>query len=443
MSYSKNKSTLIRSLSFFKVLSIALSAISPTTSVFLVYGLCLQEAGSKLLISFSIGSIIAISMAFCYAELGVLYPRTGGAYSIITSVLGSSIGYGSSIIFISLGIIISATFVDAAAGFMHTLLPVLPVHLVEFCMVFLVTIFALVRISESSIIASVMVFVEISVIAGFTIGGFWLFWYKLGDLFMVNLNSASFFNIGSNGVLLAIVPALFALNGYDWPLYFSEEVNDPQKNLPKAVIYAVFLAVSIEILAVISATISIHDINIILNSTEPLAAIAKSIFGNEGEILLIVGVIVAMFDAALSSNLAFSRIYLDISRDHIWPGSINCMMSSINHNNVPKWSIVFIGFSNFFVCMLVPMDMLINIIGIEILIIYLLIATSSVVSRLKHGRSTNRFSMPLWPLMPLIAFVGIVFAIYNQPVILVTAIVLMITLFVVYDFYFRRKKVNS
>lgn len=432
-------SVFIRSLSLFKVVSIALSAISPTTSVFLVYGFCLQEAGNKILTAFTIGACIAISMAFCYAELGVLFPRTGGAYSIISSALGPSIGYGSSIIFISLGIIISSTFIDAAADYLHSLISYLPVYTIELLFIGLITLLALGKISESSIVASFMVFIELSVIVIFTVGGFFLNGNRLGNLIVDNVNIFSFNSVGMQGVLLAIVPALFAFNGYDWPLYFSEEIKDPQKNLPKAVLIAVFLAVLIEILAITSATISIDDISRILRFSDPLVIITKSIFGNMGELFLISGVIVAMFDAALSSNLAFSRVYLDMARNNIWPGSINHVMSSTNRNNVPKWSLVLIGICNFFVCVIIPVDVLINIVGIEILIIYLLIVISSGYTRLHRDCSNDRFMMPLWPLMPIIAFFGIIFAIYNQPSILVVTIFSVFFIFVAYDFYFRRK----
>src|SRR5579875_3895015 len=57
-----------------QVLAIAIAAISPTTSVFLVYGAGLSSAGTGVFWAFVIGACIAISMAFCYAELGSVVP---------------------------------------------------------------------------------------------------------------------------------------------------------------------------------------------------------------------------------------------------------------------------------------------------------------------------------------------------------------------------------
>jgi amino acid transporter len=92
--------------------------------------------------------------------------------------------------------------------------------------------------------------------------------------------------------------ALFAYNGYDWPLYFGEETEEPRRVLPRAVMVAAVSAVVIEVVAVV----------------------------------------VAMFDTGLSANLGYARIYFASGRDRMWPGLVSAVLASTNRNRVPKWA---------------------------------------------------------------------------------------------------------
>ncbi len=395
--------------------SIALAAISPTTSVFLVYGEGLGSAGTGVAWAFVVGAIIAISMAFCYAELGSMYPGAGGAYNLVRNVLGSGAGFVAILLFLVLGVVITATILVASATYLHELLPVLPVNLTAVAMMVVVTLLSLERIGPTSWIAAVMLIIEMVVILAFIAVSLLSVRHSLGFvLHPVTEHGGTLSGIGWSALLGAVVPALFAFNGYDWPLYFAEETHDPIRTPPRAVMVAALTAILTEVLAVVAATLAIPDLHAAQGASAPLAYLARTIAGSAGSTILLAGVVVAMFDTGLSGNLAYARIYLASARDNSWPAPIGRFFASTNRHQVPKWGFVFLGVGNAALCYFSSLTDLVTFTGVVIVTIYLLVAVSALVSRFKNRSAERPFRMPLWPVPPVIAVLGVILALTQQ-----------------------------
>lgn len=429
-------------LSLRQVLAIAIAAISPTTSVFLVYGACLSSAGTGVFWAFVIGACIAISMAFCYAELGSVFPGAGGAYTIVRDALGKPFGFIAVLLFLVLGVVITASILVASATYLNSLVPLIPVNWAAVVMMVIVTWFSLERIGAASWVAMVMLIIELIVIFAFIIISFARAHHPVSFILHPTTIDAHghLTGIAMTGMLAAVVPALFAFNGYDWPLYFAEETIEPRKVLPRAVMIAVLASVVTEVLAVMSATLAIPNLLDAMKSSAPLTYIAQSVAGHVGATILIIGVVIAMFDTGLSGNLAYARIYFDSARQNSWPGPINRFFATMNRHNVPKWGFVFLGIGNIILCYFTSLNNLITFTGVIIVVIYLFIAIAAIVNRYKN-RSTDRpFRMPLWPIPPLIAIVGVILALTQQAEgdLIKTAVIILIA--VVYWFAYLRTK---
>jgi len=295
-----------------------------------------------------------------------------------------------------------------------------------------VTWFSLERIGAASWVAAVMLIVELVVIFAFIIVTFAGAQHPLSFLLhpIAADSSGTVTGISWSALLAAVVPALFAFNGYDWPLYFAEETVEPRRVLPRAVMIAVLASVVIEVLAVVSATLAIPNLSDAMKSESALTYIAQSVAGHGAATVLLIGVIIAMFDTGLSGNLAYARIYLDSARDNSWPEPINRFFASMNRHNVPKWGFVFLAIGNALLCYFSSLNSLITFTGVIIVVIYLLIAISAIVSRLKNASGERPFRMPLWPLPPIIAIIGVILALAQQDAgdLLKTAIMIVVGL---------------
>ncbi|WP_347401680.1 APC family permease [Alicyclobacillus mali (ex Roth et al. 2021)] len=439
-----------RSLGLRQVLSIAVAAISPTTSVFLVYNTALFQAGTGVFWAFLVGACIALSMAFCYAELGSAYPGAGGAYRIVQRVLGEPFGFIAVFLFLVLGVVITASILVSAASYLHALIPALPVNWTAVAMMALVTWLSLERIGATSAVATAMLVLELVVILAFTALAFAHAQHSLAYLgrltYPIRVDHAPQ-SVNGQDLLAAVVPALFAFNGYDWPLYFAEETVETRRVLPRAVLLAAIISVVVEVLAVMAATLAVSQTSftVIPSSYLPLVSIAQSAAGQAGATILLVGVVIAMFDTGLTGNLAYARIYLDAARDGSWPGPVNRFFASMNRRGVPKWGFVLLGVGNALLCYFTSLNNLITFTGVIIVTIYLLVAVSAIVHRVRRGSAHAPFRMPLWPLPPLIALCGVGLSLVEQAPgdLIRTAVLVAIALVYALAYLQRRRDLRS
>lgn len=414
------------------VLAIAVAAISPTTSVFLVYGAGLASAGTGVILAFVIGGLIAIGMAMSYAEVGSLFPSAGGAYTIVRKALGPVAGGVTNILFLVLGIVVTASIVVAAATFLNSLVPALPVNWTAFAMMAIITMLSLERISPTSWVTGAMLVLELAVITVFTFFAFAhpaLGGNPLTHPVMATGAKGALVSVGAGALMIAVVPALFAYNGYDWPLYFAEESTEARRKLPRAVLLAAGIAILFELAAVVGATLAIRNLGAVSANASPLTLIAEQVMGATGAKILLIGVIIAMFDTGLAGNLAYARIYYASGRDGMWPGPLNRFFSHVSpRTQVPVYGFLVLFVGNGILSIFTSLNNLITFTGVVIVVIYLLVAISALVSRVRFKEGERSFRMPVWPVPPLLAIVGVAIALSQQARsdLIVTAIILLI-----------------
>lgn len=400
------------------VLAIAISAVSPTTSVFLVYGAGLSLAGTGIVWAFLIGGLIAVCVAFCYAEVGSVFPSAGGAYTIVRRALGSVWGGVATVLFLLLGLVSTAAILVAAATYVASLTSTtLPVGGIALAMLVLVTALALGKIAPASWVAGAMLVLELAVILVFTIMAFsnvsgethpFTNPVQLGD-------NNILVSVGVGALLAAVVPALFAFNGYDWPLYFSEETTGSRRALPRAVMIAVAVSVVVEVLAVVAATLAIRDVPKTMSDSSPLSYIAGQVMGDTGAKILLVGVVIAMFDTALAAFLGYARIYFAAARDGMLPGPLRPFFGHLSpKSRVPVFGVAFLFVGNAILCVFTSLTALITFTGVVIVILYLLVAVSAIVCRIRDRELDRPFRMPFWPIPPIIAIGGALVALWEQ-----------------------------
>ncbi|UFR06907.1 amino acid permease [Streptomyces sp. Go40/10] len=151
------------------VLAIAVSAISPTTSVFLVYGTGLASAGTGVVYAFLIAAVIVLAMAVCYAETGSLFPSAGGTYTIVHRALGPVWGGLAAVLFLLLGLTTTTSVFTAAATYLSGLVSGgLPVGWTALTMLAASTALSMGRIAPASWGAAAMLILELVVILALT-----------------------------------------------------------------------------------------------------------------------------------------------------------------------------------------------------------------------------------------------------------------------------------
>ena len=86
---------LKRSMRLAGALLLTLSAITPASSVFVIVPGVINQAGTGAILSMSFAVVIAISIAYVYAELSSAFPVAGGEYSMIGRAIGPGAGFAA------------------------------------------------------------------------------------------------------------------------------------------------------------------------------------------------------------------------------------------------------------------------------------------------------------------------------------------------------------
>jgi amino acid transporter len=178
-------------------------------------------------------------------------------------------------------------------------------------------------IKESRNFSNVMVILKLAIVAlVILVGGYLLFsngltfnWTPANDD-----GVRSFMPNGFGGVMAAVSGVFFAYIGFDAVSVLAEESKNPQRDLPRGMIYSLVICTVVYILLALVLTGTVHYKNF-EGVGDPLAFIFESQNLNVGWMQLIVAIcaIVAMTSVLLVFQMGQPRIWMSMSRDGLLP----------------------------------------------------------------------------------------------------------------------------
>lgn len=430
-------------LTIFQAIAMALAATSPTASVFLTYGSAWATAGTGLVLGYLIGIVAVFAIALTYAEGASAYPFTaGGDYSIVSQALGPRVGSIYASLFTFKGIVIPSVLSVATASYLKTLFPSLPVTWTAVVVLLVILFLAFEGIRMSGGVATIMVVIETFVLLGF-IGlsathvhqSPSILWHPV----MPAARGKVFRTATAAGIVASVVSALFAYNGWESSLYFSEETHANPRLIGKTVLINLAFITGLEFIAITLATLALPHLSSV-HGAIPLAIVVRSAIGPIGATLILIGVVIAQFDSALASTLTYGRIYYAIARDGQWPSFLNRFFLKLNRHEVPYGPFVVLGVINVVICLVSSLTSLVIFTGSLLMVLYLGVAISGFVTRRQRQ---PEFRMPLWPLPIIVAVVGILVVFSQESLTSILVVVGMVVLGVLWSFITPAKRANG
>lgn len=301
-----------------------LGGIMIGSGIFYLGSYVLMRTGMSLglaLLSWIIGGIVSLLGGICYAELGASDPRAGGlavylsrAYSPIVGFLGGFnnwlIGGPGSI----------AAIAIALPSALNIILPMeeWTIKFIAIGLIIGLTVVNYFGVKVGSRVQNLSMIARLIPIFIIMISGL-LFGKVSPDLSLVpKIGDVSFGSIISM-VAFAVVASLWAYEGWTNLNTVAEEVKNPKKNLPLAIIVSIVSITALYTLFNYSIykVIPFSEIQSLINSGEYYLGThaAKKLMGNTGSILVVIGMVVAMFGALNGCILAFPRMYYAMSKE--------------------------------------------------------------------------------------------------------------------------------
>jgi APA family basic amino acid/polyamine antiporter len=264
-----------------------------------------------------IGGLYALLGAVALAELGTMLPRAGGQYVYSRYALGEYAGFivGWSDWISTCG---SAAAVSLVIGeFAGKLIPTLNGRDVVTA-AFVAIVFAVLqwrgvswgsRTQNTTSLLKAIAFL-ILIAAAFIAGS--------GGAFTTTSTTATPAGLGLMvGLVLALQSVIYTYDGWSGVIYFSEEVKDPGRSIPRALFGGV-AAILVIYLLVNVALLYVLPISEMAGKDFAAGAAAQVIFGPHGDTVFRVLTIVSMLSAINAYHLMSTRVLFAISRDGLF-----------------------------------------------------------------------------------------------------------------------------
>jgi APA family basic amino acid/polyamine antiporter len=278
------------------------------SGIFVVTGIAAGVAGPALFISILIAAAVSLLTAFSLIDLSRSMASEGGIYAYTYSYISPYAGFLAGWMYI-IGNILGAAAV--ALGFSYyfgVLVPGVDLRIVVVAIVSLFTLVNYLGAKDSARVNNSIVLVKMTILT---------FFDAFGAMFIKTSNLASFQPL-QGGVLLGAFYIFFAFGGFARITTLSEEVEDPLRNVPRAIILSLAIS-TIFYLLVGMVAVGMVGAPGLSSSNSPLEFAMEASNNNIAVTLVVIGGLLATSSVLLTGILGVSRIEYSMARKKEFP----------------------------------------------------------------------------------------------------------------------------
>lgn len=361
------------------------------------------------LLAWIITGIVSICGALTFAEIAIMFPRTGGIVTYLKEAFGETIGFlaGWIQVLVFYPAMISAlavAFSNQLSLFLKTDQYIIVIAIG--CIIILAGMNSLGSkpAGRLQIIFTVSKLIPIVLLIIFG--------------FIKGQNDAPLFSpmIGKdiNTVVVLgqlMVSVLFAFEGWTGVGAIAGELKNPGKDLPRAIIggvsiiMAIYLIINIAYLKVIPAS-SLAFLK------APAAAVAIKLFGNIGGKIIAVGIMISVFGACNGFLMSGSRVAFAMAQEETLPFS--SYLSKLNKDKVPFYSIFLVALIGIIYSVSGQFNLLTDLAVFSSWLFYTLTFIAVIKLRKDKPLIKREYKVILYPMVPLIAVISGLFVVVNQ-----------------------------
>jgi basic amino acid/polyamine antiporter, APA family len=286
------------------------------SGIFLLPSSLAATAGPASILAWVFTGIGALLLALVFARLGQAYPRTGGPYVYVRKAFGDFMGFWTAWSYWINAWTGNAAIAIAFAGYLVVFWPAASTYwvatLLAIGLVWLLTLANVVGVRAAGriqLLTTIVKFVPLALIG-------------IVGLFYIHGRNFSPFTIAHGfdwSISSAALLALFSFIGLESATVPAEEVEDPERTIPRATIIGtaattvVYVVSSIALFGMIASPA-------LANSTSPFADAANVIFGGTwgGKAIAVVAMF-SIFGVLNGWILLQGRVALGAARDGLFP----------------------------------------------------------------------------------------------------------------------------
>ena len=424
---SREYKALKKELSLIKIYSLATGA-TLSSGFFLLPGIAAAQAGPAVSISYLIAALLMVPGVLSMAELATAMPRAGGMYYFLDRSLGPIFGTIGGI-GTWLALVLKTAFALVGMGtYISLFVEDLPIVEIA-CVLAMVFGFLNYFGSKKSGGFQVVLVTGLLVFLGAFMG------YGVSKIHLEHF--ANYWGSGFDSIFATTGLVYISYAGITKIASVSEEVSNPEKNLPRGMLLALITAIVIYMIGT-SVMVGVVPAEKLYYDLAPVATAGRELLGYWGALALTIAAILAFFSVVNAAILSASRYPLAMSRDHLVPN----FLKSLSKYGTPGYGILLtVGLIILCLFAFNPIKIA-KLASAFQLILFALTCLSVIIMRESRIESYDPgFKSPLYPWVQIIGIIVPVFLIIEMGALPMLFSLGLFILGIVWYFYYASDKV--
>ncbi len=391
---------LKRSLSLVQITFYGLGTILGA-GIYVLVGKVAETAGLYAPVSFVIAALLAGFTGLSYAELAARHPKSAGeAVYVQDGLRFRPLSILVGLLIILTGIVSAATIANGFVGYLHIFVAV-PDWLAIVLLVLALGMLAAWGIDESVMAASFITLIEV--------GGLLLILFVAGgSLAELPARMPELLpppdGVVWQGILLGAFLAFYAFIGFEDMVNVAEEVKEPTRILPLAILLAIGVSTTLYLLVALVAVLALPPAEL-SQSRAPLALIWERTTGSSPAVISLISLF-AVVNGALIQIVMAARVFYGMSRE----GWLHAVFGHVHRRTrTPLVSTAVVTALVLVLALWLPIVTLAKVTSFVILVVFALINLSLVRIKRRYPRPDGIRVYPLWvPVTGLLTTTGFV-----------------------------------
>ncbi|RME14818.1 MAG: universal stress protein [Bdellovibrio sp.] len=319
---------LERQLGLSAVIAMGIGA-SLGSGIFVLPSVALAHTGPSVWLAYLLAGLCIIPSSLSKAELATAMPSSGGVYVYIERTFGPMAGAIAGL-GLYLTLLLKNAFALVGFGAYLSVFTDIPVVVTALSFLALMVVINILGVGKVSKILVLIVGVSVVTLVGLSVQGFWV---------LEPLHMEPLFPKGTYQFFYTLCLVFVSYAGVTKLVAVSEEIKNPEKNLPRGII------ISVVSLAVIYSSVSYVLAGVLpyshyQNDLKPIYTLARHLSGPYVGVGVAVISVLTMVAQANTGILASSRFPFAMSRDRLMPSFLGQLHKKYL---TPIWSIILSG----------------------------------------------------------------------------------------------------
>ena len=417
------KASLVRGLTLIPATALIVTNVIGT-GVFVKARVMTCNVGTPwmVLLAYLFAGILTLVGALTFAELSAMMPRSGGQYNFIGAAFGRvwAFLYGWMETLLDGAASIAAVaivFVIFLNDLLGGTLSSLQVQLLTVGTIVAVTLLTLASMHTNGMLATVITALKVALVAGIGVAAFlfsdgsWAHFAASGAGGACEGVSAGA-RLGVTGFGAAVIGALWGYNGWADISFVAEEVRNPERTVPRALIGGSVLIIGLYLLVNAGYFYALEPKTVanVPEASSVAGVVMSRMLGAGGASLLTIGMMLSTFGALHSLSLSVARLPFAMARDGLLPRTFATISPRAR---VPSHAILLLGACAIGFAFSGAFDVLTDLIVFMLLLFNGLAVASVYVLRRTLPDAARPYRVWGYPVVPMLFLLATVYLMIN------------------------------